>query len=147
MKKLLLVLAFVTTICNAQNSNQTVVGEWITKDFDGNESVMVFTADHFISMTIGAEFIDGKNFMVKGGPNDGQKGLLKYELDATSFPIKIDVIAYEIKNGVPSEKGRLLGILEYLNESEMRINLNFANSREFEFTESNAISTLNLKLK
>lgn len=148
MKKvLLLLLVFVTTFCNAQTSNQTVVGEWSTKDFDGNESDMVFTADHFISMNIGAEFIDGKNFTVKGGPNDGQKGLLKYEIDSTSFPIKIDVVAYEIKNGVPSEKGRLLGILEYLNETEMRFNLNFENKREIEFTESNAISTLNLKRK
>lgn len=147
MKRVLLLFLLITTCCNAQTAKQTVVGEWTATDFDGNVSTMIFTDDFFISMTIGTEVIDGKNFIVKGGKNDGQKGILKYELDTTSFPIKIDVVAFEIIDGVTNEKGRLLGILEFLNETEMRFNLNFENNREFEFTEANAIGTLNLKRK
>lgn len=134
MRRVLLLFLLTTTFCNAQTPKQSIVGEWTATDFDGNVSNMIFTQDFFISMTIGTEFIDGKNFIVKGGKDDGQKRILKYELDTTSFPIKIDVIALEIVNGIPSEKGRLLGILEYLNETEMRFNLNFENSREIEFT-------------
>lgn len=147
MKRVLLLFLLTTTFCNAQRSKQTVVGEWTATDFDGNVSTMIFTDDFFISMTIGTEVIDGKNFIVKGGKNDGQKGILKYELDTNSFPIKIDIIAFEIIDGVKNEKGKLRGILEFLNDTEMRFNLNFKNNREFEFTEANAIGTLNLKRK
>ena len=147
MKKILLLFLLTTTFCNAQRSKQTVVGEWTATDFDGNVSTMIFTDDFFISMTIGTEVIDGKNFIVKGGKNDGQKGILKYELDITSFPIKIDVVAFEIIDGVTNEKGRLLGILEFLNDTQMRFNLNFENNREFQFTEANSYGTLNLKRK
>lgn len=102
---------------------------------DGNQS----------SMTINGEIIDGKNHTVRGGVNDGQKGILIYELDDATFPIKIDIIAYQIVNDVRIEKGWLLGIIELVSKEEMRINISYSGVRSSGFTEGNEVNTATLR--
>jgi hypothetical protein len=147
MKKLLLILFIITNLCYSQNAQQNIIGEWIATDFDGNVSKMIFSYDNYISMTINGEFVDGKNFVIKGGKNDGQKGFMKYEIDDSSLPIKIDIVAIKFEGGKNIEKGRILGILDFLNKTEMRINMSFSGPRESEFNESNQENTIYLKIK
>lgn len=146
MKKLLLVLFILTNICYSQNAQKNIIGEWIATDFDGNVSNMIFSNDNYISMTINGEFVDGKNFVIKGGKNDGQKAFMKYEIDDSSLPIKIDIVAIKFEGGKNIEKGRILGILDFLN-NEMRINMSFGGPRESGFDDSNKENTIYLKIK
>jgi len=108
---------------------------------------MIFSNDNYVSMTINGEFIDGKNYVIKRGKNNGQKGFIKYEIDNTSLPAKIDIIVLTLENNQETEKGRILGILNFINENEMKINLNFGGFRESEFNDSNKENTITLKRK
>ena len=145
MKKLLFIFFIITNICHSQNAQQNIVGEWIATDFDGNVSKMIFGNDNYISLTINGKFIDGKNFVTKGGKNDGQKGGMKYEIDDSSLPIKFDIIAIKFEKGINVEKGRILGILDFSNRTEMKIIMSFSGKRESEFNDSNKENVILLK--
>jgi hypothetical protein len=144
MKKLLLIFFIITNICYSQDIKETIVGDWIGIDIDGNKEKMIFSNDNYVSMTINGEFMDGRNYVVKGGKNVGQKGFIKYEIDNSSLPIKIDVIAIMLENNQIVEKGRILGILDFINKNEMKINLSYSGIRETEFNDSNKENTINL---
>lgn len=145
MKKLLFIFFIITNICHSQNVQKDIVGEWNSTDFDGNVSKMIFSNDNYISMTINGEFIDGKNFVIKGGKNAGQKGLLKYEIDDSSLPIKFDIIAIKLEKGINVEQGRILGILDFLNKTEIKIIMSFSGKRESVFNDSNKENIILLK--
>lgn len=144
MKKLLFILLIITNICYSQNEQQSIIGEWNATDFDGNKSKMIFSNDNYVSMTINGEFVDGNNLVVKSGENNGQKAFIRYEIDNSSLPIKIDFIAIKLDGEKFVEKGRIVGILEFLNETEMRINLSFT-ERETEFSDTSKKTTIYLK--
>ena len=86
-------------------------------------------------MSINGEFVDGKNYVIRGGKNDGQKMFVKYEIDDSGLPIKIDIIVIKPENDKNFEKGRILGILDFSNKMETRMNLNFNGIRESEFND------------
>ena len=147
MKRILFLLLLLSGICNAQNYKNKIVGEWIATDYDGNASRMIFSEDNYLSMTVNGTFVDGKNLEITEGPNKGIKNILKYELDESTSPIKIDLIATTIDNDVSIEQGRILGIVEFLNNGEIRINLNLNGNRENEFNNENIENTIYLKSK
>lgn len=145
MKKILLLFLILTSVSYAQTKKEILVGNWIGTDASGVKNTMIFTSDNFISMTVNGELIDGKNYIVKGGKNNGQKGLLKYEIDESKTPIALDIIAYALEKDKQIEKGRFLAILDFKSNDEIKINLGLNGVRATEFNESNAASTILLK--
>lgn len=105
---------------------------------------MLFTNDNYISMSINGEFIDGKNYVINGRKNDSQKAFIKYEIDDSVLPIKIDIIVIKPQNDKDVETGRILGILDFSNKTETRMNLSFDGTRESEFNDSNINSAIHL---
>lgn len=101
----------------AQDSN-TIVGEWNATDFWKNDSKFIFSEDGYISMTINGQFIDGKNFTIRGGEKDGEKAEMKYEINHTKTPIELDIVALKTENGKPKEYGRMLCLLKFIDTNE-----------------------------
>ncbi|MEN5308350.1 hypothetical protein ABE425_12625 [Chryseobacterium cucumeris] len=119
------VIAFILIIgfqAKAQKSQFNIVGNWESIDYWKSKGKAGFTKDGYVSITINGEEIDGKNFIIHGGPDNGQKGELKYKIDMEKTPIHIDFIALKDNQ----EKGRLLGIIVPINDSKflMLINMN-----------------------
>lgn len=145
MKKILLLFLILTAVSYAQTKKEILVGTWQGTDASGVKNKMIFTSDNFISMTINNEFIDGKNYIIKGGKNDGKIGLLKYEMDESKIPVTLDVIAVAVEKGKEVEKGRILAILDFKSNDEIKINLSLNGVRATEFNESNEAYTILLK--
>ncbi len=93
-----------------------------------------------ISITLNGEKIDGKNFIIHGGPYNGEKGEMKYVLNTKTNPIQIDIIAF--KDHI--EKGRILGIITPVNHSKILMLLNFEGERPKEISNGNFEQILTL---
>jgi hypothetical protein len=91
-------------------------------------------------MTINGEKIDGKNFIIRGGPNDGDKGEMKYVINTKRSPIQIDIIA--LKDNI--EKGRILGIIIPVHHTKMLMLLGFDGKRPETINDENFEQTLTL---
>jgi len=124
----------------AQKKEFDIVGNWEMTDFWSNKSATVFTNDGYISITINGEKIDGKNFIIRGGPHDGEKGEMKYVINANKSPIQIDVIA--LKDNI--EKGRILGIIIPVNHTKILMLLSFDGKRPKTMNDENFEQTLTL---
>ena len=140
--KTLITLIFVTlTFANVMAQKTTdLVGEWTGTDIDNNKSNMIFTADGFVSLTINNEIFGGENFTLKG-----QKADLKYEVDSAKNPIWLDFVGYA--SGEKIEKGRLKGIIRFIDNDNADILLNFSNVRFENFTEENKKLTIRINRK
>ena len=62
---------------------------------------------------------------------------MKYEDDLTKNPIWIDLIAIEKETKI--EKGRIKGILKYINDNNLEILLNFNGDRYDNFEKENEV--------
>ncbi|UUV22115.1 hypothetical protein [Paenimyroides aestuarii] len=131
-KLLLIAILFVSKTSNAQNEPNVFIGNWLAIDFWNNESPLILSEDNYISITINGDFIDGKNFIVKGGKNNGKKGELKYSIDADKNPIEIDLIALMDND----EKGRILGAIKLINENNFVMILSFDGTRNTNFDDT-----------
>lgn len=131
--------------CSAQNGvkKTDLVGNWIWTDYWQNTSDFILTPDNYVSMSINGDFIDGKNFIIRGGKNDEQQAELKYIINYEKNPIEIDFIA--IKDN--EEKGRILGAIKLINENEFLIIISFDGKRDLNFTEENAEKIITIKRK
>nr|WP_294779430.1 hypothetical protein [uncultured Flavobacterium sp.] len=145
MKKFLFLFLLVTTISYSQTKKETLVGSWKATDSNGVENKMVFSSDNYVSMTINGEFIDGKNYVIKTGKNIGQNGVLKYEIDESKTPIQMDIIASAVDKTKSTEKGRILAILDFITNDEIKLNISLTGKRALQFDESNKDSTIVLK--
>jgi len=134
---LLIFLSICAIKANSQNS-QTLIGQWNGTDFWKNKSDLIFTEDKNVSLTVNGEKIGGENFMV-----NGIKAELKYEVDFAKNPIWIDLIAIEKETKI--EKGRIKGILKYINENNIEILLDFNGKRYENFEKENEEYILMLK--
>ena len=147
MKLLLKIALFFLFFINFSAQNMTkkpnFIGNWIWTDYWQNQSDFILTSDNYVSMSINGEFIDGKNFIVRGGKNDGQKAELKYSINLEKKPIEIDFIA--IKDD--KEKGRILGAIKLINENEFLMTMSFDGKRDLNFTDKNAEKIMTLKRK
>ena len=130
-------LSFYVIKINSQN-NQILIGKWYRTDYWKNKSNLIFTEDKNVSLTIIGEIISGKNFLV-----NGIKAELKYEDDLTKNPIWIDLIAIEKETKI--EKGRIKGILKYINDNNLEILLNFNGDRYDNFEKENEVYILIMK--
>ncbi|WP_228399661.1 hypothetical protein, partial [Chryseobacterium sp. VAUSW3] len=147
MKSLIkIALLFLFSVnCSAQDISEkpNLIGNWIWTDYWQNSSDFILSYDNYVSMSINGEFIDGKNFIVRGGINNGQKAELKYSINYEKNPIEIDFIA--IKDN--EEKGRILGAIKQINENEFLMTMSFDGKRDLNFTDENAEKIMSIKRK
>ena len=111
--------------------------------YDKNKSDFILSEDNYVSMSVNGEFIDGKNYIIKGGKNACQKRELKYTIDYDKNPVEIDIIAIMDD----TEKGRILGTIKLGNQDEFLMIFSFTGKRDFNFSEKNAKQIANLKKK
>lgn len=143
IKILLLILILINSTSYSQNKTLNHVGNWEITDYLENKSDFSLSVDNYVSMSINEEFIDGKNFIIRGGKYNGQKGELKYIINYEKTPIEIDLIA--IKEN--KEMGRILGVIKPINENEFLMILNFDGKRNSDFSENNYEQIMNVKRK
>ena len=136
MKKIIyLVILFSFNSLFAQDSN-IIVGEWNATDFWENKSKIIFSEDIYISITINGEFVDGKNFIIRGGKKDGEKAEMKYGINYTKNPIELDIIALKTENGMPKEYGRMFCLLKFTNANEAYLIIS-KGARDSDFKDEN----------
>ena len=121
----ILFLLLINSNIYSQETKFDIVGVWNSVDISKNESKTVFTNDGYVSMTVNGEQIDGKNFSIRGGPNNGQQAELKYKVDYDKNPIHIDLIG--IKDN--QERGRILGIITPINKNKFLMEISFDGKR------------------
>lgn len=143
IKITLLFLFFNNCFAQSETNKLDLLGNWILIDYWQNKSDFILTSDNYVSLSINGEFIDGKNFIVRGGKNDGQKAELKYSINYEKNPVEIDFIA--IKDN--EEKGRILGVIKVLNKNEFMMTMSFDGKRDINFTEQNAEKIMKAKRK
>ena len=131
--KILLISLVICNFSYSQNDKLSLIGNWNITDYWGNESVFILSEDNYASMTLNGEFIDGKNFIIRGGKNDGQKGEMKYIINYEKKPIEIDLIA--IKEN--KEMGRILGVIKQITENKFLMIWSFNGERNSDFSENN----------
>ena len=94
-------------------------------------------------MSVNGEFIDGKNFIIHGGKNDGQKGEMKYLINYEKNPIELDLVAMKENK----EMGRILGVIKPINENEFLMIWSFDGKRNSDFSENNNEQIMKVKHK
>lgn len=142
--KLLLLFSIVLNSSSySQNKKLNIVGNWKMTDYSGTKSDFILSEDNYASISVNGEFIDGKNFIIHGGKNDGQKGEMKYLINYEKNPIELDLIAM-IEN---KEMGRILGVIKQINENEFLMIWSFNGERNSDFSENNKEQIITVKRK
>ena len=143
IKILLLILLVISSVSYSQNIKLNPVGNWNATDYWGNKSVFILSEDNYASMSVNGEFIDGKNFIIHGGKNDGQKGEMKYIINYEKTPIELDLIAVKENK----EMGRILGTIKPITENEFLMIWSFNGKRNSDFSENNNEQIITVKRK
>lgn len=143
IKILLLILIVINSTSYSQNKKLNLVGNWNVTDSWGNKSDFILSEDNYASMSVNGEFIDGKNFIIHGGKNDGQKGEMKYLINYEKTPIELDLIAMKENK----EMGRILGVIKPINENEFLMIWSFDGKRNADFSENNNEQIMTVKRK
>lgn len=84
--------------------------------------------------------MEKKYFIIRGGPDNGQKAELKYEINYKSNPIEIDLVAIKDKK----ERGRILGIAKPIDNNKFLMVLSFNGNRPEKIDNENLEQTLTL---
>ncbi|MGZ9676576.1 hypothetical protein [Flavobacterium sp. GNP001] len=119
-------------------SPSDIVGKWEGIDYLNNPSELIFTEDSFVSFTINCEKLGGENFSIKG-----QKADLRYFIDSVKNPFWFDFIVYSRTEKI--EKGRIKGVLKFIDIDNIQIAVSFDGTRITDFSEKNKESTITLK--
>ncbi|WP_128330785.1 hypothetical protein [Apibacter sp. HY039] len=116
----------------SQNSSFDIIGNWMAEDYWGSKSMMAFSEDSYLSLTIDGEMVDGENFIIKGGVNDKKKGGLKYEINFEITPIELYVIpsiGEEVKDKI------LFGYLKFIDDNNILLKVSLDKNEKTEFEE------------
>lgn len=143
MKNLFYLIALFSINSMFSQNSKTIIGEWDASDFWKNKSKFIFSEDGYISMTTNGELVDGRNFIIKGGNDNGKKSEIKYTIDYTKNPIEIDIIASKNEHGSAVERGRMLCILKFIDDNEAQLLIS-RGKRESEFNDENKDRIMNL---
>lgn len=138
-KKITILLLLIANITGMYaQSPSDVVGKWEGTDYDNNPSELIFTEDSFVSFTINGETLGGENFSI-----NGQKADLKYFIDSLKNPFWIDFIVYSRAENI--EKGRIKGVLKFIDIDNVQIAISFDGNRTSNFGEDNKESIITMR--
>lgn len=99
--------------------SQSIIGKWYS-NIDGEKGYFIFDSLGYATMVIGNEEMGGKNSVL-----DGRRCFMKYTLNETSKPFKLDMILYDFKS--KKEIRRMLAIYEFLPNNKINICLDTEN--------------------
>ena len=138
MKKIFLFLLVLFSIIGFSQKLENLYGKWKgTNNHNNSLGNVIFSDEGYISFIYKGQLIDGKNFVIHGGQNNGKSGKVKYTVDFTTNPYKINLIAFFDDNGKIIEKGILKGLLKFVNNDEILILFDFDNKGYTNFTDEN----------
>ena len=102
----------------AQNTH---IGLWKGIDDKGELGYLNLDEKGYTFLIIKGDTIGGEKFS-----QNGIEAKMKYEIDYSTSPKKIDFIVTRTDNG--QELGRLLGIIDFIGDDEMKIRFSFTKS-------------------
>lgn len=131
MKKI--VLLFLTTLIlssfkTGENNNFNIVGKWESVTKDGTSS-FIFDKDGYAYFDFKGLKLGGKEFTIKD-----RKANLKYEIDNSTSPMKIDFIVTFFDD---NETKRLLCIAKKIENNKLVFAVGFNGERPKIFEEKN----------
>lgn len=127
-KTFIFLLLMVFGVCFSQ-SVKDLYGKWSGTDRKDNKGSFTFFPDGFIYVQYNGMVIDGRDYTIPGGPNQGKKGHIKYSVDFSTKPYKFKLIAsYNNQNDQPEEVQFLKGLIEFTNEKEFLFFIDFENT-------------------
>ena len=113
---IVLILIVLSSNLYCQNTH---IGSWKGTD-KGMVGFISFNLQGYAVMVIEKDTIGGEEFIA-----NGLKGKMTYLIDYNTNPKNIDIILTKIAT---KEEYRLLGIIDFTGDSEMKIRLNFNSS-------------------
>ncbi|WP_333599995.1 hypothetical protein [Flavobacterium sp.] len=134
-KRLTLLVAFITLTAFTtvtKNDDFNFVGKWIGKDEKGAKGGFIFDKEGYVTFIKGEETMGGKEFSLKG-----KKINLKYSIDQTATPIKLDIIMEEIESG---KSRKLLLIAKIMAKDKIMLAQEGEGKRPTTFTKNNSIT-------
>ncbi|SHG35679.1 hypothetical protein [Chryseobacterium oranimense] len=121
-----LLLMFFGT-CFSQ-SVKDLYGKWTGTDDKNNKGSFTFFPDGFIYVEYNGMVIDGRDYAIPDGPNQGKKGHVQYDVDFSAKPYRFKMIAsYNNQEGHLEEVQFLKGFIEFTNEKEFLFFIDFDN--------------------
>jgi hypothetical protein len=129
MKKSFIVfLLMIFGVCFSQ-SVKDLYGKWSGADRKDNIGSFTFFSDGFTYVEYNGMVIDGRDYTIPDGPNQGKKGYVKYSVDFSATPYKFKlIISYNNPNNQPEEVQFLKGLIEFTNEKEFLFFIDFENT-------------------
>ncbi|WP_312076109.1 hypothetical protein [Chryseobacterium sp.] len=129
-KNLIFLLTFVFGIFFSQ-SVEKLHGRWKGKDESSVQGSFTFFKNNFVLFEIEGVKVDGRKYEIPDGPNQGKIGHVKYEVDFTEKPYRLDIVASIDDNNekVLNDQKFLRGFIEFKNENEMLLQVNFSDQR------------------
>ncbi|RKT02074.1 hypothetical protein [Chryseobacterium defluvii] len=126
-KNLLLFFLMIFGMCFSQ-SIKDLHGKWSGADEGNKKGIFTFFSDGYVALEFEGLIIDGRNFVIPSGPNQGKIGKVKYSVDFSEKPYKVKLIAqYNNQEGKLEENKFLNGLIEFVGEDELLFYLDFEN--------------------
>ncbi|RZN79936.1 MAG: hypothetical protein EVB11_12105 [Winogradskyella sp.] len=104
------------------DGEKTYVGKWKGKD-QGEIGFLTLTEDNYAIFEFNGQIVGGKSYN-----SQGVDASMKYTVDTSSEPYKIDFIILDNSEG--EELGRLKGIIKMNNRNEMEMAMTFGGGTE-----------------
>lgn len=128
MKKYLII--FLVTIfgtCFSQSAKD-LHGVWKGYDDSKTEGIFTFFPDGFVSVKLGTIIIDGRNYIIPDGPNQGKTGYLHYSADFSKTPVMLKLKAsYTNAKNEPEESDFVKILIEFRKENEILLFIDLDN--------------------
>ncbi|GAB0157548.1 hypothetical protein CHRYSEOSP005_28260 [Chryseobacterium sp. Alg-005] len=126
-KNLLFLFLMIFGMCFSQ-SVKDLHGKWSGADQKNKKGTFTFFSDGYIALEFEGLVIDGRNFVIPNGPNEGKIGKVKYSVDFSEKPYKVKLIAqYNNQDGKSEENKFLNGLIEFIEEDGLLFYLDFEN--------------------
>ncbi|NIF04993.1 hypothetical protein F3J23_06015 [Chryseobacterium sp. Tr-659] len=114
-KSLLIILLLFFGLCFSQ-TEKDLLGKWVGSN--GNGKVYVtFYPDGYISFNVTS--MPEKDFIIPEGPHKGKKAKIKYKIDSSGTPFKVQLFI-SFHNGREIEESEFnKGLIEFTKKNEM----------------------------
>lgn len=114
-------------VCFSQ-SLKDLYGKWTGFDEQNKRGSFTFFSDGYTYVEFEGMIIDGRNYIIPDGPNKGKVGHVNYTVDFSKTPFKFTLTAsYNGQNNEIEESKFLKGLIEFINENEIRLFIDFDN--------------------
>lgn len=124
-RNLLLFFLAIYSCCFAQSAD-SLLGKWSGKDRSNKIGAFTFFPDNYVAVEINDMVIDGRNYIIPAGSNKGKKANVKYSVDFSAKPYKLSINAfYKDQNDTIEESQFLNGLIEFVGENQLLIQLDF----------------------